>query len=177
MNVAIRKERPGDEESIHDVTVRAFADSEMGHHGEAQLVERLRASCAEMVSLVAEIDGRLVGHSLFTPVVIESNERHCRGMGLGPISVLPEYQGRGVGSRLIESGLDQLRAAGVPFVVVMGHLDYYPRFGFVPASKYGVTTTFGAEADRLFMIQMLSHTSPEPAPGTAKYRPEFSDVG
>jgi predicted N-acetyltransferase YhbS len=177
MNVAIRKERPGDEKSIYDVTSRAFSGSEMGHHGEAQLVDRLRASCPEIISLVAEIDGRLVGHSLFTPVVIERNERHWRGMGLGPISVLPEYQGRGVGSRLIVAGLELLRAADVPFVVVLGHLDYYPRFGFVPASKYGVTTTFGAEADRLFMIQMLSHTSPEPAPGIAKYRPEFSDVG
>jgi putative acetyltransferase len=155
MNLAIRNERPGDEQLIRDLTIAAFAGSELGHNGEAELVDRLRHSCPEMVSLVAEVDDLLVGHILFTPVVIEGGSRQLRGMGLAPMSVLPEYQRQGVGRRLIESGLQALRQANIPFVVVLGHPHYYPKFGFVPASRYGITTTFVGIPDEMFMIQRL----------------------
>jgi predicted N-acetyltransferase YhbS len=159
MEIVIRKERPGDEDSIRDLTAQAFATSELGHHGEAQLIDRLRASCAEMISLVAEIDDHVVGHILFTPAVIDSGERQWHGMGLGPMSVLPEYQGKRIGSRLIGAGLAAMRDAAVPFVIVLGHRNYYPKFGFVPASNFGIKSTYGSAADEVSLlgecVQML----------------------
>jgi putative acetyltransferase len=82
---------------------------------------------------VAEDDGAIVGHILFTPVVVEG--RPALGMGLAPLAVLPGRQRQGIGSQLVRRGLDSLRERGCPFVVVVGHPEYYPRFGFEPALR------------------------------------------
>jgi putative acetyltransferase len=174
--VTTRTERPGDEEGIRDLMVLAFAASELGHHGEADLVDRIRACCPEMISLVAEVDNRLVGHILFTPVAIEGKDREVQGMGLAPMSVLPEFQRQGVGTLLIESGFEILRGARISFVIVLGHPKYYSRFGFVPASTYGITTAFDGIPDEVFMIQILSASAIDVIPGVAKYRPVFDSV-
>jgi putative acetyltransferase len=176
MDLTIRRECSGDEDAIRDLTAQAFAGCELGHHGEAELIDRLRASCADMFSLVAEIDDQLVGHILFTPVVIECGKQQWHGMGLGPMSVLPAYQSQRIGSRLIDAGLAGLRETGVPFVVVLGHPTYYPKFGFVPASNFGIKSTYGSAADEVFMIQILSPTATDGIAGVAKYRPEFDTV-
>lgn len=171
--LVIREEQPGDIARICEVVTRAFRESELGHNGEAQLVGRLREACPEATSLVAELSGDVVGHILFTPVVIEGDGQARQGTGLAPMAVLPGLQKQGLGSRLVEAGLAAVRAAGQPFVVVLGHPEYYPRFGFVPASRYGIKSEYGSEADEVFMILWLANEASDLGHAVARYRPEF----
>ena len=90
------------------------------------------------LSLVAVVQNRVVGHVLFSPATVESEGSVVRGMGLAPMAVLPEWQRRGIGSELIGSGIAGLASRQCPFVLVLGHAEYYPRFGFEPASRYGI---------------------------------------
>jgi putative acetyltransferase len=87
---------------------------------------------------VAVDGGRIVGHILFSPITVETNHQGIKGMGLAPMAVLPERQRQGIGSALVREGLSLLSAQQCPFVIVVGHPEYYPRFGFVPASQYGL---------------------------------------
>ena len=139
------------QDAIRRITVEAFSGSELGHNGEAELIELLRSRCRQMLSLVA-LRGEPVGHILFTPVSIHSAHGQLQGMGLGPLSVLPNYQRQGIGSQLIVSGLERLRARGIPFVTVVGHPDYYTRFGFEPASEFGITHGFKGLPQSLLFI-------------------------
>src|SRR5207245_3892941 len=109
----------------------------------------------DALSLVAE-DDAVVGHILFTPVVVESADRRILGMGLAPMAVLPERQRQGIGSELVRRGLDILRERGCPCVVVVGHPEYYPRFGFEPASRHGVVSQWPGVSDAAFMILVLN---------------------
>jgi len=174
MTVTIRSEHAGDIYQIHEVTACAFSQSELGHHGEADVIERLRNSSSEFVSLVAEVEGRVVGHILFTPVVIECGAERVEGMGLAPMSVSPDFQNRGIGTRLVQAGLDQLRLTQCPFVVVLGHAKFYQRLGFVPASKLGISCEFSGIPDEVFRIVFLDNNTQSSVSGVAKYRPEFS---
>lgn len=124
----IRDERAGDVEAIGAVTAAAFADCPHGNHTEPFIVAALRRAGALAVSLVAEEDGRVVGHVAFSPVTIDGEE--CGWYGLGPVSVLPGHQRRGIGSALIREGLERLKAAGGKGCVLVGEPGYYRRFGF-----------------------------------------------
>lgn len=168
--VSIRDEQPGDAPGIRLLLEAAFPSSV-----EADLVDRLRVSCPGQVSLVALEAGRIVGHILFTPVVIEAGAEPINGFGLAPMAVLPQYQRRGVGSALARAGIERLREAGCPFIVLVGHTEYYPRFGFVPASRHGVRCQWDQVPDEVFMILVLDSAAPIPA-GTARYRPEFDEL-
>ena len=170
-DIIIRKERPGDEASIHNVTARAFE-----REGEAELVDKLRISCPSSISYVALYDGQIVGHILFTPIVIQTKERQVWGMALGPLAILPEYQNQGIGSHLTIISLEGIRQAGHPFVIVLGHPDYYPRFGFEKASKYGITCQYAGVPDEAFMILVNNPQVLEGVSGIAKYLPEFDEV-
>ena len=130
--ITIRPEGPENAARIRRINELAF-----GQPAEADLVEKLRQACSSSLSLVAE-DDAVVGHILFTPVVVESAERSVLGMGLAPMAVLPDRQRQGIGSQLVRRGLDILRERSCPFVVVVGHPEYYPRFGFEPASAHGL---------------------------------------
>lgn len=172
--ISIRAELPDDLAAIRNVTIQAFADSEFGHNGEAELIDLLRANCKQSVSLVACSKGRIVGHILFTPVVIRAADQEFHGMGLAPMSVAPDCQKVGVGSRLVTSGLEQLTDDSCPFVVVLGHPEYYPRFGFLPASQYGISHGFSGIPQDVFFINILdSAMMQSPTIGSAYYRPEF----
>ncbi len=172
--VSIRQECPSDFASVRAVTEAAFSLSAWGHNGEAELIERLRANCPELLSLVAECEGEIVGHVLFSPVAIEGYGPLGSGMGLGPISVAPELQRQGVGSRLIEHGLSLLRQRGVRFVCVLGEPAFYGRFGFQPAAGFGIYSEFGGDVDGAFQIIWLQDAPARAQPALAKYRPEFS---
>ena len=165
----IRKERPGDEAQIYEVNYRAFERKE-----EAEVVAMLRESCPAGVSLVAEEDGILVGHILFTPTIIESEGKSIVGSGLAPMAVLPKYQGRGIGSALVGAGLEEMRTVGEPFVVVVGHPGFYPRFGFERASKYGIRCEYDQVPDEAFMIVVYDAGKLKGLNGVAKERPEFA---
>jgi putative acetyltransferase len=165
----IRKEQSGDTKQIRIVNNRAFGRTE-----EADLVDKLRQSCANRISLVAVSNDQIVGHILFTPVTIQAKERIITGMGLAPMAVLPESQYQGIGSQLVKAGLEVAEKAKYPFVIVLGHPTYYPRFGFVPASRYKIGCEYENIPDEAFMILVLSQETLDGVSGVAKYRPEFA---
>jgi putative acetyltransferase len=164
----IRMERPEDKAQIREVNVKAF-DRKV----EADIIDVLRESCHEYISIVAEEGGRVVGHILFTPTIIHQGETQLVGSGLAPLAVLPEYQRIGIGSALMHAGLDRLRADGEPFVALYGHPSYYPRFGFERASSRGIKSEFDWAPDDAFMILVLDEDRMRGVTGVLTVRPEF----
>lgn len=162
--VEIREERPEDADAIRAVNDRAF-----GGEAEGRIVDALRLADALTLSLVAAVGGSVIGHVAFSPVQAGSG---VTGTGLAPVAVLPEHQRRGIGSALIQAGLARLMATGTPFVVVLGHPEYYPRFGFEPARRHGMRCEWNVPDDT-FMIRIF-RAVPEGVSGLARYRPEFS---
>ena len=126
--VVIRCETDADIDAIRDVTVSAFKTLEISSHTEQFIIAALRAAKSLTVSLVAEVDGRVVGHIAFSPVTISDGTRNW--YGLGPVSVLPEYQRQGIGKALIEEGLSRLKGLNAQGACLVGHPDYYRKFGF-----------------------------------------------
>jgi putative acetyltransferase len=161
----IREERPGDIAAIRDVNQHAF-----GQDQEADIVDALRTNGGVLLSMVAVRDHRVVGHILFSPISVGTD---VSGAALGPMAVLPEFQRQGIGSRLIETGSQRLREAGYPFIIVLGHAEYYPRFGFKPASEYGIHCEWEVP-DEVFMVLVLDELKMDGVRGLAKYRQEFS---
>ncbi len=127
-DVAIRDEADADVNAIAEVTVAAFNTLAISHHTEQFIIEALRAANALTISLVAEVDGRVVGHIAFSPVTLSDGSANWHG--LGPVSVLPDYQRQGIGSALILEGLARLKRFGARGCCLVGHPDYYRRFGF-----------------------------------------------
>jgi putative acetyltransferase len=169
MGLLIRQERPEDIPAVHKVHEAAF-----GTGVEARLVDNLRARGKAVVSLVAEWEGHLVGHVLFSPVSVEPACAGCNGVGLGPIAVLPDYQRRGVGRGLVQEGLSACKRAGWSFVVVLGDPGFYRHFGFQRAYARGLRNEYGA--DYAFMVVELR---PEalPAEGSlVRYASEFAEL-
>jgi putative acetyltransferase len=165
--VCIRRERPDDYAAVRQVHERAFDGP-----AEADLVDALRMRGKATLSLVAVVAGRVVGHICFSPVTIEAGSQTFPAVGLAPLAVLPELQRRGIGSRLVEAGLVECRNAGYDCVVVLGHPAYYPRFGFVPACRYGITSEY-AVPDEAFMILDLCGGTLRHRAGVVKYASEF----
>ena len=160
----IREEVLGDEARIAEVTAQAFAAAEHADGTEAAIIDRLREAGALALSLVAEAEGEIVGHAAFSPVTIDGDE--CRWFGLGPVAVLPERQGRGVGSALIGRGLDRLRAAGAHGCVVLGDPGFYGRFGFVADARL----VYPGPPSEYFQRMLFSGP---PRHGTVAYAPGF----
>ncbi len=165
----IRPEKKEDIEAIHSILRQAFSRPE-----EARLVDELRGKYgSDVLSLVAEDESQVVGHILFSSVVIEGDQKKLKGMGLAPMAVLPSMHRSGIGSKLVSTGLEMLKKSGVPFIVVLGHPDYYPRFGFEPASRYGIRPQWEGVPDYVFMILWFTKPAPQ-ITGTAVFLPEFS---
>jgi putative acetyltransferase len=170
MLISVREERPKDIAKIRLVNIEAF-----GRPQEANLIEMLRTNGGILLSLLATNEDQIVGHILYSAVTVGSGERKIIGAGLGPMAVLPEYQRRGIGTKLIEFGTTRLKQSGCPFIVVLGHADYYPRFGFRPASDYGLKCEWSVP-DNAFMALALNESKIRDLSGLAKYRAEFSSV-
>lgn len=167
MLVEIREELPGDVAAIRDLNKRAF-----GQDQEGNIVDALRSNAAVLLSLVATLNGRVVGHIMYSPLSVGGE---VTGAALGPMAVLPEYQRQGIGSRLVEAGNRKLKDTGCPFVIVVGHADYYPRFGFRAASTHGIRCQWEVP-DNVFMLLVLDQTKMQGVSGLARYRQEFSSV-
>jgi putative acetyltransferase len=168
--ITIRAENAEDIPAIRRVNELAF-----GRTNEATLVDALRAVSNPQVSLVAVENDQIVGHIFFSPVTIESEESTSAALGLAPMAVLPEYQKQGIGSQLVREGLRECQRLGCNVVVVLGHPEYYPRFGFIPASQQGLRSEYPVP-DEVFMVTELEPGALGGQRGLVKYRPEFGEV-
>lgn len=167
MSIEIREEAAGDRGALRALHRQAFGQDE-----EAHLVDALRANGGVRLALVATVDECLVGHVLYSPATIGQ----VVGAGLGPLAVLPAFQRRGIGARLVQMGNDRLRKDGCPFIIVLGHAGYYPRFGFRPASTRGIRCQWAGVADQSFMLLVLDEHKIAGLSGVAQYRAEFSSL-
>jgi len=170
-HIKIREEIPQDIDTIRAINEQAF-----GQPQEANIVDKLRANCDGLLFLVALKDEKIIGHILFNPVTIEGHRSILKGMGLAPMAVLPEFQRHGVGSELVQAGIEILRKSRCPFIIVLGHPEYYLRFGFERASLYGIKSQWEGVPDPAFMILWLDRTMTNHVSGVAKYRDEFDEA-
>lgn len=153
----IRKEEAKDNAFIYALVKKAFASAEHADGNEQDLVNALRNSSAYIpeLALVAEEDGKIVGHIMFTKAHVGQTEV----LALAPLSVLPEYQQKGIGSALIREGHNKARTLGYGYSVVLGSADYYPRFGYLPAADFGILSPFDVPKEN-FMACKLKETAP-----------------
>ncbi len=165
----IRPERPADIPHIRAVNLTAFETST-----EANLVDVLREQAEPIVSLVADDGAAIVGHILFTPVTLTAHPE-LRIIGLGPMAVVPTRQRQGIGSALIHEGLERCRQLGFGAVIVLGHAEYYPRFGFTRASHSGLACEYDVPED-VFMVLELDQGILKGKSGTIRYHPAFASV-
>ena len=167
--VIIRAELPKDGAAIRAVNVSAFETAL-----EANLVDALREQADPVLSLVADDEGVVVGHIMFSPVAL-SGHPPLQIMGLAPMAVSPGRQRAGIGSALVRAGLEQCARLGFGAVVVLGHPAYYPRFGFVPSTRFGIGCEYDVPED-VFMVMELQPRYLLGAYGTIKYHAAFSNV-
>ncbi len=162
----VRPETAADIEAIRALNETAFES-----HEEADVVDALRASAHGFVSLVAAVGETVVGQITFSRVSLDGD--HELGLlGLGPMAVLPSRQRQGIGTRLIHAGLERGAMIGCPAGIFVGHADHYPRFGFVPASRFGLRSEFELP-DEAFMAREIAPGALESHAGTIRYHPAF----
>jgi len=166
----IRPEFPEDQAPIHYVNQEAF-----GRNQEADLVDKLRKRGALTISLVAVQETAIVGHIAFSPVEITSEKSSFGALTLAPMAVLPPHQNKGIGSQLVTAGLQECLRLGHEIIVVVGHPNYYPRFGFVPANPKGIECEFEAPHEA-WMIKELKEGTLAGRQGKVRFQPEFKEA-
>lgn len=165
--ITIREETPADYVAVHHLNELAFEQP-----NEANLVDALREKAETYISLVAVLDDQIVGHIFFSAVTIEAENESFSEIGLAPMAVFPKYQNQGIGSKLVEVGLNECEKLGFNIVVVLGHPQYYPRFGFIPASQKALSCEYNVPDD-VFMVLELKEGALKGRKGLVKYHPEF----
>lgn len=165
----IRQEKVEDYDIVYDLVKKAFESAEHSDGNEQDLVAALRKSTAFIpeLSLVAEVDGKIVGHILFTKIQIGDFTE----IAIAPLSVLPEFQNRGIGSALIKEGHRIAKKLGFRFSVVLGSDAYYQKFGYVPAENYGITAPFDVPSENFMAFEFCSDE--KFSGGVVKYAEEF----
>jgi len=168
--LTIRPEAPGDIESVRYVNEQAF-----GQEAEAEIVDKLRKRGVLTLSLVAVQENEVVGHIAFSPVVVESEHSSFQVIALAPMAVLPAYQRKGIGSQMVRAGLAECRRLGHEVVVVLGHPDYYPRFGFIPARPRGINCEFEVPEEAWMLLELREGVLTG-RQGIVKFQPEFKEA-
>lgn len=166
----IRPETPDDIVVIHHINERAF-----GRTDEAQLVDTLRDENAVVLSLVAQKHEAVIGHILFCRIQIQTPKQPLNAVSLSPMAVLPEFQGQGIGSLLVQRGLEELRTRGENIVTVLGHPGFYPRFGFRPAQEYHIECPYNVPAPA-WMLTELTPKALKGKKGVVVYPRAFENV-
>ena len=166
--VSVRHETPADVQAIRRVNTDAY-----GRPAEANLVDVLRRHWQVIISLVAEVEREVVGHVLLTQVTLMPTVPGLRMLGLGPVAVLPQFQGPGIGSMLMQEAIGQACADGWQVIVALGNPEYYTRFDFVPAREVGLGCEFRVPAES-FMVLELRPGTLEGLRGVVRYQPEFA---
>lgn len=173
MELKIRQENKNDIKDIYEINALAF-----GQENEAKLVDLLRnsGSFVPELSLVATIDNKIVGHILFTKIKIaDEKQNEIESLALAPMAVKPEFQKNGIGGQLIRAGLDKARELNFKSVIVLGHKRYYPKFGFVPTSKWNIKSPFDVPAEAFMGIELIEDGLKNVS-GTVIYPKEFDTV-
>ena len=173
MNIVIREEQPSDILDIYLVEKEAFQRTD-----EADLVNKLRENNAIFLSLVATVNDKIVGHALYSLVTVGDDNPQSSFPALGPIAVTPEFQGKGIGSALIQAGTQAIKKLGFGYVFLVGHPSYYPRFGFQPAIPLGFNSPYvvEGEAHDHFMVLVLDEKVLKTVNGMVHYRSEFNGL-
>ena len=177
MEITIRQSVPSDFESIRQVVAQAFKDAEMSDQNEYVLVGRLRVSDAYIpeLSIVAEdVTGQIIGHILMTRISIVDRANAEDSLAMAPVSVLPTNQKQGIGSRLIRTALAKAKELGYGSVIVLGHPDFYPRFGFRKATEWGIRPPFDVP-DNAFMALELQKGALKHVAGVVRYPEPFNE--
>jgi putative acetyltransferase len=169
MSIQIRSETDADKDAVFGINVAAFPSD-----AEARLVDSLRLSADPFVSLVAVENQEVVGHILFTPVSLEPFDE-LQLMGLAPMAVSPSLQRGGIGSELVKGGLQRCSALGVGAVAVLGHAEFYPRFGFRPSTQWGIKCEYDAP-EEVFMLLELAADYLQNYQGTIRYNAAFAEI-
>lgn len=175
MNILFRQENKNDYVAVFNLIQRAFEKEEMSDHSEQYLVERLRNSEAFIpeLSIVAEINQNIAGHILLTRIKVINNENEeFESLALAPVSVLPEYQGKGIGGKLIETAHKKAKELGFGSVILLGHENYYPRFGYEIAKKYRIKLPFEVPDENCMAIELIKGAL-EGIEGTVVYPKAF----
>ncbi|MFA9372162.1 MAG: GNAT family N-acetyltransferase [Labilibaculum antarcticum] len=172
MKIKIRPENKNDYKVISMINDMAF-----GREAEGILVEKLRRNkkYSKDLSLVACMGNEIVGHILFFPIEIKADDNTFETLALAPMSVIPELQGLGIGSQLLENGLAKAKKLGHKSVIVLGHAEFYSKFGFTPASKFKITCPFEV-TDDVFMALELEKDSLKSVSGCVAYPKEYKDL-
>ncbi len=173
MEIQIRQENKDDFNTVFEVNRLAF-----GQDNEANLVDLLRNSNAFIpeLSLVATFDNEIVGHILFTKIeIINDDQNLTESLALAPMAVIPGFQNKGVGRQLIKRGLDKAKELQYKSVIVLGHEQYYPKFGFVPAEKWNIRSPYDVPKN-VFMALELVTDGLKNSSGIVKYPKEFEAV-
>lgn len=167
----IRQEQKSDHKKVYEINKQAFNQED-----ESKLIEKIRVgeNFVPELSLVAELDGEIVGHILFSKIKIVGKAEY-ESLALAPMAVVPELQKQGIGGELVKAGLEIVRKLGFESVIVLGHKDYYPKFGFEKASKWGVKCPFEVP-DEAFMAIELVEDSLKGKAGTVQYPEEFMEA-
>lgn len=178
LTVNIRQERPDETQWVVELTERAFKSLSFSKGKEGLLVSNLHKSNSFIpeLSLVAEVEGKVVGHILFSPLVIDNGQQQFHSLVLAPVSVLPEFQNKGIGSLLIRAGHQNAKELGYESVILVGHPEYYPRFGYRPCSAWNIKSPIDLPSDDVFMAMELSEGSLQGVSGTVVFPPEFEGV-
>lgn len=166
--VKIREEKPEDMAAVRRVNDQAF-----GGPLEGRIVDDLRGACQETLRLVAVWHGAVVGHIFFSQVTVDTGDQTVAAMGLAPMAVLPEFQNRGIGSQLVREGIRRLGKAGCPFIVVLGHAGFYPRFGFKNAAAFGLASPWEETPEAAFMVRVLDPPAMDRVSGIVRYAVVF----
>lgn len=176
MDLIIRKEKSEDFKAVFNLIEKAFKKEQISNHNEQFLVERLRKSKAFVpkLSLVAETENKIVGHILLTKLIIKNGPNEFNSLALAPISVLPKYQGKGIGGKLIKEAHKIAKELGFKSVVLLGHEKYYPRFGYKQADKFGIVFPFEAPKENCLAIELVENGLKEVS-GIVEYPKEFND--
>jgi putative acetyltransferase len=165
----IRHEEPKDQAGVRGVNASAFDTP-----SEANLVDVLRKEVHPVISLVAEDNGAIVGHIMFSPVSL-SDHAELKIMGLGPMAVAPEHQRKGIGSALVMAGLESCKDLGFGAVIVLGHSGYYPRFGFSPSVRYDIRCEYEVPQEAFMVLELVTGYL-RGAEGIIKYHAAFNEA-
>ncbi|WP_206022421.1 N-acetyltransferase [Pseudoflavitalea sp. G-6-1-2] len=173
-SINIRKEVRSDHKAVFKLIKDAFSNVQYSDHKEQYLVERLRHSAAFIpeLSLVAEVNDQIAGHILLTKIEIVNYAQRSVSLALAPVAVHPEFQNRGIGAALIEHAHRTAKDLGYSSVILLGHADYYPRFGYVPVSRFDIELPFEAP-DENCLIKILDADTFDYTKGLVEYPKEF----